>query len=214
MRAVSASAFVTGFALAASVLVAIGPQNAFVLRQGLRREHVLAVVSACSLFDLVLMAAGIAGLGAMVRSRPALGAWLGAGGVAFLLAYGALALRRAMRPQRLRAADDGRALRPREALLQSAAFTFLNPHVYLDTVLLIGSVGAQQPAGSAPSYLAGSASAAALWFFGLGFGARLLAPAFAHALAWRALDALIALTMFALAFALGSSVLRASGLAP
>jgi L-lysine exporter family protein LysE/ArgO len=197
------SVFGTGFVLACTLLVAIGAQNAFVLRQGLRREHVFSIALACSLFDLVLEAAGIGGLGVAVKNNPDLGIWFGAGGAVFLFSYGVYAWRRALKPGALHSQNDGAALDLRKALVQAAAFTFLNPHVYLDTVVLIGSVGAGQPAGTGPSFLFGAASASAIWFFGLAYGARLLAPIFERPAAWRVLDAVVGLTMFVLAFALG-----------
>lgn len=192
----------TGFVLAASLLVAIGAQNAFVLRQGLRREHVLAVVCACTLFDWLLIGAGVAGLGAVVRAHRGLAAWFAMGGALFLVAYGLLAWLRAWRPQALLAHNAGAALCLRGALLQCMAFTFLNPHVYLDTVVLIGSVGAQQAPGTLSSFFVGAASASTLWFAALGYGSRLLAPVFSRPSAWRLLDALVGLTMFVLAYSL------------
>jgi L-lysine exporter family protein LysE/ArgO len=198
----NAYALGTGFALGATLLVAIGAQNAFVLRQGLRREHVLAVVCACSLFDWLLMAAGIGGLGAAVRSRPVLAGWFSAGGAAFLFGYAAFAWSRALKPGSLQPQLAAPALSRRTALAQSAAFTFLNPHVYLDTVVLIGSVGARQPPGTLGSFFVGAGCASTVWFFALGYGARLLAPLFAQPAAWRVLDAAVGLIMFALAVSL------------
>jgi L-lysine exporter family protein LysE/ArgO len=200
--------FGAGVALAFSLLVGIGPQNAFVLRQGLRREHVLAVVSACSLFDFLLEAAGVGGLGAAVRARPWLGVWFGAGGAVFLAAYGVFAWRRALRGESLPSQQGGASLSRNGALAQCVAFTFLNPNVYLDTVVLIGSVGAQQPRDAVLSYFIGAAGASTVWFFGLGFGARLLAPVFARARAWLVLDAIIGATMFTLAWVIGSQTLE------
>lgn len=137
--------FLTGFGLSLGLIVAIGAQNAFVLRQGLRREHVGAVVAFCALADLALIAAGVAGLGAGLGRAPALVTGLSLGGAAFLGWYGLSALRRALHPARLVAETGGEALTRAGALARVAAFTFLNPHVYLDTVLLVGSVGAAQP---------------------------------------------------------------------
>jgi L-lysine exporter family protein LysE/ArgO len=192
----------TAFVLAASLLVAIGAQNAFVLRQGLRREHVGAVVCACTIFDWLLIGAGIAGLGAVVRGHPRLAAGIGVGGAVFLVGYGLFAWRRAWRPRALLAENAGAPLSLRQALGQCAAFTFLNPHVYLDTVALIGSVGAQQASGTRGAFFLGAAGASTLWFVVLGYGARLLAPLFSRPLAWRVLDALVGLTMFLLAYSL------------
>jgi len=204
----AAAVFGTGLFLSASLLVAIGAQNAFVLRQGLRREHVLAIASACSAFDWLLMAAGVGGLGAVVHDNPGMARWFGACGALFLFGYGVLAWRKALTAQSLRADGEGDAIGLRQALTQCLAFTFLNPHVYLDTVMLIGSVGAQQPAGTAGYFLLGAGSASTLWFFGLGYGARLLAPLFARPAAWRILDGVVGLTMFVLAASLGADALN------
>lgn len=193
------SALASGFLLGASLIVAIGAQNAFVLRQGLAREHVGAVALFCAASDALLMSAGVLGLGQAIAATPALARAMALAGALFLLGYGALALRRAARPAALHA-GAGAALRSRpQVLAQAAAFTFLNPHVYLDTVLLVGSIGAQQSDALRPLFLAGACSASAAWFFSLAYGARRLAPLFARPGAWRVLDALIGLTMWALA---------------
>ena len=193
------AALATGFALGGSLIIAIGAQNAFVLRQGLAREHVGAVALFCAASDALLMTAGVLGLGRAIAATPLLAQAMAGFGAAFLAAYGARALWRAWRPGALHA-GAGPALRSRGAVLaQAAAFTFLNPHVYLDTVLLVGTLGAQQPAPLRPVFLAGACAASAVWFFGLAYGARRLAPLFARPGAWRALDLAIGLTMFALA---------------
>jgi L-lysine exporter family protein LysE/ArgO len=193
------AALVTGFALGASLIIAIGAQNAFVLRQGLAREHVGAVALFCAAADAALMTAGVLGLGRAITATPGLARAMALFGAAFLAAYGTRALWRAWRPGALHA-GAGAALRSRGAVLaQAAAFTFLNPHVYLDTVLLVGTLGAQQPAPLRPVFLAGACAASAVWFFGLAYGARRLAPLFARPGAWRALDLAIGVTMWALA---------------
>jgi L-lysine exporter family protein LysE/ArgO len=196
------SAFATGFALCASLIVAIGAQNAFVLRQGIRREHVAAVVIFCACMDLALTAAGVVGIARVLREAELAVALLSAGGSAFLAWYGIRALRRAWRPQSLQVSPAGASGTLRTALAQAAGFTLLNPHVYLDTVLLMGSVGARQPPGLQPWFVGGAACASAAWFTGLGFGARLLAPVFARPPAWRVLDALVGVTMLFLALTL------------
>ncbi|HEY6133560.1 MAG TPA: LysE family transporter [Rubrivivax sp.] len=195
-------AFGTGFALGGTLIIAIGAQNAFVLRQGLRREHVGAVVAFCAASDVLLMAAGVAGMGGALQAVPALAFALTAGGAVFLLAYGLRALWRALRPRALVAAADHAALPLRSALLQAAAFTLLNPHVYLDTVLLVGAIGAQQPAGARGWFLFGAGLASVSWFSVIGFGARLLAPWFAKPRSWRILDGVVGATMLLLAAAL------------
>jgi len=195
------SAFTTGFVLSATLIIAIGAQNAFVLRQGLRREHVLAVVAFCALADLLLISAGVAGLAKILGRAPTLTMALTMAGTLFLLWYGLRALRRAWQPRALRAGGGAR-VSFRVAVAQAAAFTFLNPHVYLDTVLLMGSIGARQPADSRLWFVGGAALASGAWFTTLGFGARLLAPLFSRPRAWQILDVLVGATMLALAAAL------------
>jgi L-lysine exporter family protein LysE/ArgO len=192
------SAFTTGFALSATLIIAIGAQNSFVLRQGLRREHVVAIVAFCALADLALISAGVAGLAKVLGRAPSLTMALSIAGALFLLWYGLRALRRAFQPQALRTADSGR-VSLRGAVAQAAAFTFLNPHVYLDTVLLMGSIGGRQPAEARLWFVGGAALASGAWFTALGFGARLLAPLFSRPRAWQVLDILIGATMLALA---------------
>jgi L-lysine exporter family protein LysE/ArgO len=191
--------FSTGVALSASLIIAIGAQNAFVLRQGLAREHVGAVALFCALSDALLMSAGVLGMGQAIAAMPALADTIAAVGALFLAAYGLLALRRAWRPQALHAAADAPRRSRAQVLAQAAAFTFLNPHVYLDTVLLVGSVGGQQPPLLRAAFLAGACAASFAWFFGLAYGARQLAPWFERPAAWRVLDGLIGLTMWTLA---------------
>jgi L-lysine exporter family protein LysE/ArgO len=195
------AAFTTGFALSATLIMAIGAQNSFVLRQGLRREHVVAIVAFCALADLALISAGVAGLATVLGSAPILTMALTIAGTLFLLWYGLRALRRALQPRSLRAAGTMR-VSLRAAFAQAAAFTFLNPHVYLDTVLLMGSIGARQPADSRLWFVGGAALASGAWFAALGFGARLLAPLFSRPRAWQVLDVLVGATMLALAAAL------------
>jgi L-lysine exporter family protein LysE/ArgO len=195
------SAFTTGFALSSTLIMAIGAQNSFVLRQGLRREHVVAIVAFCALADLALISAGVAGLATVLDHAPMLTMALTIAGTLFLLWYGLRALRRAFEPQSLRAAGSTR-VSLRGAVAQAAAFTFLNPHVYLDTVLLMGSIGARQPADGRLWFVGGAALASGAWFTTLGFGARLLAPLFSRPRAWQVLDVLVGATMLALAAAL------------
>ncbi len=191
-------AAVNGYLVALSLILAIGAQNAFVLRQGLRREHVGPVVAVCALSDAVLIAAGVAGFGSLSAALPWFGGamrWLG---VAFLLVYGALRFRAGLR--------GGEALRPSEAaaaplgpvLVTCLLLTWANPHVYLDTVVLIGSISAQYAPHQAVFGLA-AACASLTFFSALGFGARLLAPVFAKASAWVWLEVLVGLVMWGLA---------------
>ncbi|MEQ1684329.1 MAG: LysE/ArgO family amino acid transporter [Burkholderiaceae bacterium] len=190
--------FVQGLALSFGLIVAIGSQNAFVLRQGLRREHVGSVVLFCAVADAGLIAAGVLGMAQALGQRPGLARALALAGAVFLALYGWQALRRARLSKQLRAAAGGEGLRRSAAFAQAAAFTLLNPHVYLDTVLLVGSIGAQQPAALRAWFIAGASSASLFWFALLGFGARWLAPWFARPRAWQVLDGLIGVTMFVL----------------
>jgi L-lysine exporter family protein LysE/ArgO len=192
-------AFVEGFATSAALIIAIGAQNAFVLRCGLRREHVLAVVLVCALSDALLITLGIVGLGALVQGSPTLLLAARYGGAAFLIAYGALAARRALRPEALVAAGGDTPLALRTALTMCLAVTYLNPHCWLDTVVLLGSIASQRPATARAGFGIGAATASFAWFFALGYGARVLHPLFARPIAWRVLDAAIALVMWAIA---------------
>ena len=189
-----------GFVAGLSLIVAIGAQNAFVLRQGIRNEHVLPVVILCAVSDLVLIVAGVAGVGALVTAHPQLMTIARYGGAAFLLGYGLLAARRALQPAVMTPGDAGPARLP-AVLLTCLALTFLNPHVYLDTVVRLGTLASQQGEGRW-RFGAGAALASLVWFFGLGFGARQLAGLFAKPVTWRILDGVIALTMIALSVSL------------
>lgn len=190
----------TGLAL----IVAIGSQNVFVLRQGLRREHVLAVVAVCTLSDVVLISAGAGGLGLLVAAAPGLvqvARWAGA---AFLLGYALLAGWRALRPtgESLEAqASSGRRGGAAAVALTALALTWLNPHVYLDTVFLLGSVASTHGDGRW-LFAAGAMAASAVWFFSLALGARFLSRWLSTPRAWRVLDAIIAVVMIALGVSL------------
>jgi L-lysine exporter family protein LysE/ArgO len=187
-----------GFATALSLIVAIGAQNAFVLRQGLRREHVLPVVLTCALSDAILIASGILGLGALL-TRSQLGLDLAKfGGAAFLYTYAFLAAKRAVNPGSITPADHAPAAL-RSVVLACLGFTYLNPHVYLDTVVLLGSLANQRGTGGRWLYGIGAVTASFTWFFSLGFFSRKLTPLFARPRAWQLLDTTIALLMTTLA---------------
>jgi L-lysine exporter family protein LysE/ArgO len=185
-------AAVAGFGTGLSLIVAIGAQNAFVLRQGIRRDAVAAVVTICALSDAVLIALGVGGVGAVVGRWPAALTVVGIVGGAFLLCYGFLAARRAFRPSALQV--TGETAGHKRTVLTCLALTWLNPHVYLDTVLLLGSVAAGHGALRWQFGL-GAAVASVCWFTSLGFGARLLRGLFARPGSWRVLDGLVAATM-------------------
>jgi L-lysine exporter family protein LysE/ArgO len=195
------TAVAAGLGLGLSLIVAIGAQNAFVLRQGLRVEHVAAVVAVCIGSDVALIAAGTLGAGEAVVRVPWLLTVVCWAGAAFLLGYALLAARRALRPAALLTDDTGARAGLAVTVTTALALTWLNPHVYLDTVVLLGSLsgtwGEQRW-----SFAAGAAVGSTVWFLGLGFGARLLRPVFARPAAWRVLDATIAAVMAALAVSL------------
>ncbi len=192
-------AALTGFATGFSLILAIGAQNAFVLRQGILRRHVAPLVILCTVSDMILIAAGVAGFGAVTRLWPGLPQVMAGFGVAFLAAYGVMRLREAWRGDyALDIAGQSRGLRA--TLATGAAFTWLNPHVYLDTLGLVGAVStrfAGLPAKTA--FAIGAMLASAVFFSGLGFGARLLAPVMQSTRAWRIFDLVIAGTMFVIA---------------
>ena len=193
------TAFTNGFALSAALIVAIGAQNTFVLRQGLRREHVGPIVLLCAASDLLLMAAGVAGLGSLLKQWSSLTFGLTLCGALFLACYGFAALRRVVSPDIAALANQDGVLSRSAALARAAGFTFLNPHVYLDTLILVGAVGNTQAPGTHPTFVAGAGLASAVWFSALGYGARLLAPVLRTPTAWRGLDGFVGITMLALA---------------
>ena len=194
------TSFLPGFALSLTLIMAIGAQNAFVLRQGLRREHVLAVVLVCATSDAILITAGVTGFGALAEAAPWFGPLMRFGGAAFLLWYG---WRNAVSAWQGGEAleTEGQSTRSSgKAILTLLALTWLNPHVYLDTLVLLGSISAQYP--DRLSFGIGAALASFVFFFALGYGARLLAPLFAKPRSWQVLDAVIAVTMWAIAIKL------------
>jgi len=193
-------AALAGFGLGFSLILAIGAQNAFVLRQGLRREHVFAIVLTCALSDALLIAAGVAGFGALVSAVPLFEPVMRWGGAAFLVWYGARSFRAAWHGQDSLKAGKAEAISLRAALLTVLAFTWLNPHVYLDTVVLIGSVSAQYE--DRLMFGLGAGLSSFVFFFSLGYGAGLLGPVFARPRAWQVLDAGIGCVMWMIAWSL------------
>ena len=190
-----------GFLLGASLIIAIGAQNAFVLRQGLARRHVFPIATFCFLADALLIAAGVAGLGTLVQAMPQVLFLVTLAGAAFLTVYGGIAIRRAFQTEGL-SAIGAAEMRLGPALATVAALTFLNPHVYLDTVVLLGSLSARYAGEARLAFGLGAMLASCVWFYALGFGARLLAPLFARPIAWRILDIVIGLVMFSIAASL------------
>lgn len=185
---------VLGLGTGLALIVAIGAQNAFVLRQGIRGEHVAIVVAICAASDAVLIAAGVLGIGTLVQAVPAVVDVIRFAGAAFLAGYGVMAARRALRPGALMAGRQDGRLGIKAAAGTVLALTWLNPHVYLDTVLLLGTVANHQGQGRW-FFGAGAMLGSVIWFSALGFGARLLRPVFARPGAWRVLDGLIAVVM-------------------
>jgi len=196
-------AFLAGFQLSLGLIVAIGAQNAFVLRQGLRGEHVFAVALFCGLSDAILIAAGVSGVSVAIKTVPWLGQVLRWSGVAFLSVYGARAAWRAWRGGESLSPLAGGAAPLLSVLTTLVAITWLNPHVWLDTVILIGSISAQFP-GREAAFGAGAALASFTFFFALAYGARILQPVFLRPQSWRVLEALVAIVMWSIAWHLAA----------
>lgn len=194
--------FLSGLGTGAGLIIAIGAQNAFVLRQGLLRQHVLPVVLVCIGGDILCICAGVAGMGALIRTNEWLLEFFRWGGALFLTVYGISAARRAASGNGSMEISEVGACSFMKAITSCLAFTFLNPHVYLDTVVLLGSIAAQYGEDLKWTFASGALTASVLWFTGLGFGARLLLPIFQNRKAWRILDTLIALVMWAVALTL------------
>ncbi len=195
------SSLLTGLIAGLTLIVAIGAQNAYVLRQGLRREHVGAVVVVCAVSDVVLIAAGVAGIGVVVERAPTaieVVRWLG---VAFLTVYGLMSLNRARRAEALQAAGNGTTSRA-GVITRAAALTWINPHVYLDTVVLLGGLAATHGPEGRWWFGTGAAIGSLLWFTVLGYGARRAHRMLASPRAWQVLDVIIGLTMLAIAYSL------------
>ena len=195
------AAALAGLGFGLSLIVAIGAQNAYVLRQGLRKEHVFVIVAICALSDALLIAVGVAGLGAIIQQLEWLLLLIEVIGGVFLCTYGVMAAKRAWKPEVLNTDTGGAAISLKVAVGTVLALTYLNPHVYLDTVLLLGSVAGTYEANRW-WFAAGAMLGSIVWFSTLGFGARLLAPVFKKPTAWRVLDAIIAAVMFTLGMSL------------
>ncbi|KAB0537754.1 L-lysine exporter family protein LysE/ArgO [Pseudochrobactrum saccharolyticum] len=195
----SLSVFITGMTMGLSLIVAIGSQNAFLLRQGLRNEHVFAVSLTCALSDAILIALGVAGFGTIIGMAPWLDPVMRYGGAAFLIFYGAANMRSALRSsETLASGNSAEKQSLKAAVLTCFALTWLNPHVYLDTVMLLGSISTQF-SGFEFMFAAGAILASFLFFFSLGYGAKWLRPLFAKPSAWRILEAIIAFVMWGIA---------------
>lgn len=200
--------YIKGFLLGGSLIMAIGLQNAFVLRQGLKNSHVFATALAAALCDFILIAAGVLGFGILVTKAPALLDILKYGGAAFLFVYGALSFKKALKTESL---DQGKAegLLKEEGLKETIslliAFSLLNPHVYLDTVVLIGGLSGAQGATGKYWFGGGAATASFVWFFALAYAGRWMAPLFKKPRVWQILDIIIGIVMWGIAFSLLAS---------
>lgn len=194
--------FIEGLTVSVALLVAIGPQNAYLLRQGLRHRHVAAVATTCFISDVALISAGVLGVGAIIAASEGLKVWLGWGGAAFLLWFAYKAARSAMNPEAIsqeaidQSAGDAAGKGARTAVMHALAFTFLNPWVYMDTMGIVGTYSVKYATDAERwTFLVGACTASALWFYGLGYGAKKAAPLFAKPITWRILDSFIALMM-------------------
>ncbi len=191
---------IAGFALSFSLILAIGAQNAFVLRQGLRREHVFALCLTCAVSDAILIGAGVAGFGTLAQAAPWFETVMRYGGAVFLIWYALRSFGSAWQGGAVMDTATGQHTSLRAAMLTVLAFTWLNPHVYLDTVVLIGSISAQYP--DRMWFAIGAMTSSFVFFFSLGYGARVLSPIFARPRAWQILDFIIGIVMLMIALKL------------
>lgn len=194
------NALLAGFTLSLSLILAIGAQNAFVLKQGLKKHHVLLVSSICAVSDALLILAGVAGFGAIVKQFPSIEVIASYGGAAFLFAYGTRSFISALKTEHGLDPEGDATLSAWQTALTCLAFTWLNPHVYLDTVVLIGSISTQYD--DRLMFGIGAVSASFVFFFSLGYGARLLTPIFHKPISWKILEAIIGVVMYSIAISL------------
>lgn len=206
--AMTGSAFLQGWLMTAGLIVAIGAQNALVLRQGLLRSHVGPVVALCTVSDWLLIAAGVFGLGTAIQSSPGLLQFFRYGGAAFLVAYGTRSALQAWRGEGRLVQSTARGAGLAATMASTLALTYLNPHVYLDTVVLLGSVGAQHGGTGRITFAAGAGLASAMWFATLGYGAAAASRWLQRSVVWRVIDATVAVVMFAVAGQLLTGGLR------
>ncbi len=190
-----------GFGTGASLIIAIGAQNAFVLSQGVRKNHILVIPLVCAICDALLITLGVTGLGTLIASNPRLSMAAGIGGAAFLLVYGFNAFRSALRGGSLKATQETTGSL-KAAVIMTLAVTLLNPHVYIDTVILLGSVASQFSLSDRGLFAAGACIASFIWFFSLSLGSSMLAPLFEKEIAWRILDTTVGIVMWAIAASL------------
>jgi len=194
--------FINGLALSAGLIIAIGAQNAFLLNRALRNQHQYAIASFCSIADACLICLGIFGMGSLVQAQPNLLFWITWGGVGFLLLYGALSFRSAAKDHTMTRESGNSEYSLIKAITITASVSLLNPHAYLDTVVLLGGISTQYLGQEKLWFGAGAVSASFIWFFGLAWGAQWLMPLFKNPTAWRLLDGLIGLIMWGIAASL------------
>lgn len=205
------AAFLKGFFVAAPLIIAIGAQNAFVLRQGLLKQYVFYVCLICAFFDTVFISLGVFGVGNWVGQNITAQLLLAGAGALFLMWYGVGALRRAFQPQSMNVNGQGDSASFKKVVLSTLAITLLNPHVYLDTVVLIGGVSSTVPSQFKLYFLIGASCASFVWFFSLGYGARLLTPLFKKEMTWKVLDAVISVVIFVIALSLVKFIYEKTG---
>ncbi|MTI11195.1 LysE/ArgO family amino acid transporter [Curvivirga aplysinae] len=196
------TAALQGFLLGAGLIIAIGAQNAFILKQGLKREYVFALSTFCFLSDALLIIAGIAGMGTLVSSNPTFTKIAAIGGALFLIWFGFNSFRSAFKGESLSASKESSPKSLWKAVALVAALTWLNPHVYLDTVVMLGSIAGQYPADERIYFAGGAVFASMAWFYTLGYGAAWLAPIFAKPMSWKILDFSIGIVMWLIAYSL------------
>ena len=191
-------AFISGFLISISLILALGPQNVFVLRQGLLRSHVFASCLVCSISDALLIAAGVLGVGLFITQIEGLAVWMSIGAAIFLIFYGCLRIKSALNPKGLEV-DDSESKDLWPTMLAGLAFTYLNPHVYVDTLLLIGGASSSYTGDDKLMFGIGAATASFVFFFSLGYGAKSLSPVLNNPESWKIIDLLIAGIMFTVA---------------
>lgn len=194
--------FIQGFLVCGGLIIAIGAQNAFVLKQGLLKRNILAVILTCFACDFILISLGVLGLGSLISESPVATVALAVVGAVFLFVYGLRAFRSAYIGNAALNlnAENGQPPSVLKAVLTTLAITLLNPHVYLDCFAVIGGIAGTIPADQKPFFLLGALTTSALWFFSLGYGARLLIPLFKRPATWRVLDGIIGLVMWGIAY--------------
>ena len=195
-------ALLKGFSVSGGLIVAIGAQNAFVIRQGLLRRHLLLTALLCSLIDALLILLGVLGFGRFISAYPVCIELSKYFAVIFLLFYGGVSLRSALKPKCLEDSKEQKITSAKKTLFLLLALSLLNPHVYLDTVILLGSIASQQPPQNKIYFALGATSASFIWFFTITYGSRFLAPFLSKQNSWRIIDSLIALTMWGIAISL------------